>query len=257
MHIKLITYMRKTERFNSGLEKVYEILREIDSNLECIVFTDEQRDFDICSKIIINNIVYSGTKYARLLKLVNEEKEDCMYISIDNDMVVDEKEFRKYVKQCIDEDVDFSWARLMAQNNRGIVSHLVAVDKLLSHNLIRPILWKIGVGLSIPGQCFILKPKVFRDRLYELDTFLDDLALGAFINENFNELKVLISSKVIGYEFPNETFKGLCRQRKRWAKGFYQVLKASEGQNFFYKVCCICQSNFQSKDHRKFSHFFL
>lgn len=237
IHIKLITYMRKTEYFNSGLQNICDILYKIDQNLECVVFTDEPRDFFYNNRIVITNQVYPGTKYVRLLKLINEEKEDCLFISIDNDMLVNDIEFTKYVKQCIELNVDFSWARLMAQNCNGIISKLIAVDKLLSHNLIRPLLWKSGLGLSIPGQCFIIKPKVFKDKLYEIDTFLDDLALGAFVNENFETLNVYISNSIIGYEFPNNTFMGLCRQRKRWAKGFFQVLQSSKGKSFFGKVC--------------------
>lgn len=236
MHIILITYMRETEKFNKGMEQACSVLKEIDPALECIYFTDKPRKLEVHCNIKMRNIVYPGTKYVRLLKIL-EEEQNCLYVSIDNDVQIDIKLFEKYIAQCIDENIDCSWARLMAQDNKSLISKLVAVDKLLSHNLIRPFLWKMKIGLSIPGQCFVINSKAFKKKLYEFDTFLDDLALGAYISENYENLKVLISSSVIGYEFPNETFEGLCKQRKRWAKGYYQVLKEAKGKDFFGKVC--------------------
>lgn len=237
MHIKIVTYMRTYEYVNDGLRNAVDLLKTLDSDVECIIFTDCARNFDGQMDVLVNNMVYPGTKYVRLLNLINREQDNCLYLSIDNDMVLDSKNFINYVRDCVDRNVDFSWARLMAQDNSKVVSKLVSVDKLLSHNIIRPLLWKIGVGLSIPGQCFLIRPLAFKNQLYEIDTFLDDLALGAYINEHFKTLNIYISDEVIGYEFPNDTIKGLCRQRKRWAKGFYQILRASTGKKYFYKLC--------------------
>lgn len=237
MHIKLVTYMRASEYVNDGFRNALDLLKTLDSEVECIIFTDCVRSFDGQMDVLVKNIVYPGTKYVRLLKLINEEDKACLYISIDNDMVLEPKNFINYVKSCVEKNVDFSWARLMAQDNNHVISKFVSVDKLLSHNIIRPLLWKMGVGLSIPGQCFLIRPLAFQNQLYEMDTFLDDLALGAFVSEHFKALNVYISDEVIGYEFPNETVKGLYRQRKRWAKGFYQILRASTGKNYFYKLC--------------------
>lgn len=236
-HIKLIMYMRDNEFFNPNMVMAYEVIRSIDINMECIVFTDHSREFDHTEDFRIVNYVLAGTKYVRLLKMINEEQDDCIYVSIDNDVCVDRERFERYIIECINKDVDFSWARLMSQKEKGFVSKMVSVDKLLSHNVIRPLTWKLGVGLSIPGQCFVLAPKSFQRKLFEIDTFLDDLALGTYISENYNSLNVYVSNAVIGYEFPNTTFRGLCKQRKRWARGFYQVLKASVGKPYFYKVC--------------------
>lgn len=236
-HIKLITYMREKEFLNPGLQKVCDLLLGIDPELECLIFTEHPRNFQTDNKFSINNCILPGTKYVRLLKMINEEEEDCLYISIDNDIIVDEKQFVNYIKKCIELNVDFSWARLMAQQNKGVISKLVSVDKLLSHNIIRPLLWKSGFGVSIPGQCFVFRPQIFKRKLYEIDTFLDDLALGTYVSENSKELKVYISKEIIGYEFPNNTFMGLCRQRKRWAKGYFQVLQAAIGKPYFSKIC--------------------
>ncbi len=234
--IKLITYMRKNEYFNEGIEDVCNIINGITDSLECVVFTDSHREF-VEKKFKINNIISSGTKYSRLLKLINEEDEDCLYISVDNDMIFNQKVFKKYIADCLSRNVDFSWARLQSQKCNGVISKLVAIDKLLSHNIIRPVIWRLGLGLSIPGQCFVLNPKAFKNKLYKIDTFLDDLALGAFVNENYSALNVYTSKDIIGYEYPNSNFWKLCKQRKRWAKGFYQVLNASKGKEIFGKVC--------------------
>lgn len=236
MKIKLITYMRANENLNYGIKLALESLKKIDNNIECVIFTDEARTFETIDGIKIVNEVMFGTKYIRLLYLIDKEVEECIYISLDNDMIINTEVFAEYVKECCKKQSDFSWARIQAQENRHFISKLVSVDKLLSHDVIRPLLWKLKMGLSIPGQCFLLKPSAFIGKLYKMDTFLDDLALGAYINQHFDELNVYVSDKIIGYEYPNENFIGLCRQRKRWAKGYYQVLKASIGKDYFMKV---------------------
>lgn len=118
--IKLITYMRKNEYFNEGIEDVCNIINGITDSLECVVFTDSHREF-VEKKFKINNIILSGTKYSRLLKLINEEDEDCLYISVDNDMIFNQKVFKKYIADCLSRNVDFSWARLQSQKCNGVI----------------------------------------------------------------------------------------------------------------------------------------
>ncbi len=236
MHIKLITYMRSSEIVNDGLKIAIKCIKSIDPKADCIIFTNTPRDFGDISNVPANNIVIPGTKYIRLMHLIDRETEDCLYVSLDNDMTLSENAFTAFLQKAVSLHVDFAWGRIQAQANKHFISRMVAVDKLLSHNTIRPLLWHFGVGLSIPGQCFLIRPATFKRKLYQMDTFLDDLALGAYINEHFEELHVLISPQVIGYEYPNECCQGLCRQRKRWAKGFYQVLKASKGKKYYSKV---------------------
>ena len=39
-----------------------------------------------------------------------------------------------------------------------------------------------------------------------------------------------MSNKVIGFEMPKTSFKDLCIQRKRWAKGFYTIWKGIQNK---------------------------
>ena len=89
--------MRENEKFNSEIRMAYNILHEIDPKLECVIFTDEYRDFSKEGELRLCNYVLPGTKYVRLLKLIDEEDDECLYVSIDNDVTVDEYKFKKYI----------------------------------------------------------------------------------------------------------------------------------------------------------------
>lgn len=236
MLIKIVTYMRASENLNEGLLSIIHLLQSMGILKEIIIFTDADRTFETDNDILIKSINYPGTKYIRLRKAIDEEVDECLFISVDNDMIFDEKTITYYIQECLQKNVDISWARIQAQTKKSFISNLIVVDKLLSHEIIRPLLWKFHVGLTIPGQCFVINPLTFKHKLWKLDTFLDDLALGAYVSEHFQELNIFISSQIIGYEYPKETFMGLCRQRKRWAKGYYQVLKHAVGKPYYPKL---------------------
>jgi cellulose synthase/poly-beta-1,6-N-acetylglucosamine synthase-like glycosyltransferase len=164
-----------------------------------------------------------GTKYKRLINLM--EKDDSKYyLSIDNDITGNISELLDFVDTMISNDYEVGWGRIRAKRQSGFISNMVAVDKLLSHNIIRPLLWDFGVGISIPGQVFCIKGESFRGKLIELDTFLDDLALGLYVN--INQSKKYVIPTILGEEEPNSKFVGLWKQRLRWAIGYSTILKA-------------------------------
>lgn len=228
--------MRASENLNEGLLSIIHLLQSMGILKEIIIFTDTDRTFEIDNDILIKSINYPGTKYIRLIKAIDEEVDECLFISVDNDMIFDEKTITRYIQECLQKNVDISWARIQAQTKKSFISNLIVVDKFLSHEIIRPLLWKFHVGLTIPGQCFVINPLTFKNKLWKLDTFLDDLALGAYVSEHFRELNIFMSNQIIGYEYPKETFMELCRQRKRWAKGYYQVLKYAIGKPYYSKL---------------------
>ncbi len=235
MHIIVVSYMRKNEFLNNTLIDIINAIRKIDNNAECILFTDSERH-DITNDYNFEIINYPGTKYRRLMHLFTIKKGDYLCLSIDNDMNFDIDKLKNFINTSIVEKADIAWARITAQANKHFFSKLVSIDKLLSSNIIRPLLWKFKVGISIPGQCFLINPTKFRGNLYKIDTFLEDLALGIYVSENIKNIKIFMFKEVIGAEFPNEKFLGLCKQRKRWAKGYYDIVKYSKGESFYNKV---------------------
>ncbi|WP_276635472.1 glycosyltransferase [Phascolarctobacterium succinatutens] len=235
MNLKIITYMRSNEAFNDNIKKILTLSLKLNTKISCIIFTDNDRKFEF-DGIKIDSINFPGTKYIRLLYLFEREQEDCLYLSIDNDINVNDETILKFLEKGLSGKYDIGWGRIYAQSQSGFISNLVATDKHLSHDLIRPLSWKLNMGISIPGQCFFIRPKAFQDKLYQIDTFLDDLAIGAYISNNRKDYSILRSSFLLGYEKPNTNFWGLCRQRKRWAKGFYQIFSYPKRKEYQSKL---------------------
>jgi len=171
----------------------------------------------------IEQFVAGGTKFSKLQKVLKDDDSEFI-ISIDNDVIVKPQTFYKFIEECMSVKADISWARLSAKDSNTFVAKLVQVDKLLSHNYIRPLLWKIGCGISITGQCFLIRRRMFLYISFP-DTYLDDIALGLFINRNRKILHIITSKEVIANEKPNTSFSGLLLQRKRWANGYATLIK--------------------------------
>ena len=218
----LVTYTRSTEGFNNELDRITSAFCEQYGNKFKVVICCENY-FEIKDKKYdIEFMEMGGTKYRSLISLM--EKDDSKYyLSIDNDITGNIKELLDFVYIMINDDYEIGWGRIRAKRQKGFISNMVAVDKLLSHNIIRPLLWKLGVGISVPGQVFFIKGESFRGKLIELDTFLDDLALGLYVNINKNKKYVIPT--VLGEEQPNSKFAGLWKQRSRWAVGYSTILK--------------------------------
>lgn len=228
--MNLVTYLRSNECVNENIRLIINTLKDHYSNVKIIIFVDRDRK-DISEQVNIpfELINLPGTKYRRIKKIL-ETEEDSILISIDNDTTIIPETFLDFVSDFVEKNKDIGWARIKAVKQKSFISRMVSVDKLLSHTIIRPILWKLKIGISIPGQLFIIKSSAFRNKLFDVDTFLDDLALGLYVNLNFKNLNVLMSNKVIAMEMPKTSFHDLCNQRKRWAKGYYTICKGINGK---------------------------
>lgn len=234
--LRMVTYLRDNEEFSNNLIRAAQILSSITQKLTIVVFCDFGRTIGThgFNMEIIN---MTGTKYARLRRLMLEDSDYC-YVSIDNDIMV-EKCFEEFVLSAVTSNSEVAWARIAAQKEHGFIANLVVVDKLLSHNLLRPLLWKFHVGITIPGQCFVIKNM----NLPPTDTFLDDIAIGMFVRKSRS--KIYTSANIIARERPNVTFKSLFGQRKRWAKGFYSL----------FSDCKSGDEHFQLMAHAFVYHF--
>lgn len=218
----LVTYTRSGEGFTPELYKIADALYNLLGNDFKVVicceakFELEKRQYEM------QFMERSGTKYRRLIELMDSDDSD-YYLSIDNDITGNIPVLRQFVTNMISDEYEVGWGRIRANKQKDFISNMVAVDKLLSHNIIRPLLWKMKVGISIPGQIFCIRGETFRNKLMDLDTFLDDLALGLYVNSHHN--KKYIIADILGYEKPNSKFSGLWRQRSRWAIGYASILK--------------------------------
>ncbi len=221
--ICLVTYTRDEEYFTDELIEIGNMLSSNHKCFKCIVFVEKKLKFSDKIKFKIEQKYMEGTKYKKLIKLMEEDTSD-FFISIDNDIKGNIKKLKKFMLEIVNSDYDIGWGKIIAIPEKDLISKLVSIDKILSHYLIRPILWKMGIGISIPGQCFVIKRQIFKGKLLEIDTFLDDLALGLYLNINKRQISSYYSSEVLGYEKPNTTFNGLLRQRSRWAEGYRTII---------------------------------
>lgn len=220
----LVTYTRIGENFTAELDRIArEFYSVYESKFKVVVCCEKV--FEINDKQYdIEFLEMGGTKYRRLIELLERDNSK-YYLSVDNDITGNTNELIKFVEEMINDNYEVGWGRIKAKKQKGFISNMVGVDKLLSHNVIRPILWKIGVGISIPGQVFCIKGAAFKGKLIQLDTFLDDVALGLYVN--VNKSRKLMSSDILGQERPNTSFQGLWKQRSRWAIGYASILKVA------------------------------
>lgn len=221
LELCLITYMRENEKFTDELHKISNELYNIYGNKFRVIICCEKKVEIYNKKYDVECMFISGTKYKRLKKVISMNIAE-YYISIDNDIFIDCIELINFIKKLKEKNYDVGWGKIGVQKQKNFISNMVVIDKLISHNLKRPISWKLGIGISIPGQIFCIKGKIFKDKMIEEDTFLDDIAIGIFINEN--KLKKFVTNKILGNEIPNNTFLGLFKQRSRWGLGFSSLL---------------------------------
>jgi cellulose synthase/poly-beta-1,6-N-acetylglucosamine synthase-like glycosyltransferase len=111
---------------------------------------------------------------------------------------------------------------IQVQAGHGMLTNLLNFDKWLSHRILRPFLWNLGLGITLPGQ-FVVVPSLAINAIPDsLDTYLDDLCLGIVAREC--KFKVQRSSLVVGTEEGRSGWTGLLLQRIRWMKGFMSLL---------------------------------
>lgn len=234
-NIKVVTYLRDNENINQNILLTINALQEkFNSNLSIVIFiNDTRKNIDTHLLNIPYNIVkLSGTKYVRIKSLLNKEdtKENEFLLSIDNDTTVINDQFLNFIEKCINGDIDIAWGRLKTSSDNSFIEKMITIDKLLSHHIIRPFLWKFNCGISISGQLFFIKTKSFNNKLLQMDTFLDDLALGSYVSLHQKELKILIDNSIIATEEPKTSFSDLYIQRKRWAKGFFSIISRTKNK---------------------------
>lgn len=227
----LVTYTRKNEVYTTHLDELALELYHIYGNgFKVIIYCEEF--FDLPKKPYdIQLIKYHGTKYKKLLHLFSIDQSE-YFISIDNDITPNTHDIKSFLEIMIKENYSIGWGKINVSKYSNVWELMVLIDKVLSHNIIRPTLWKLNTGISIPGQFFCLKRSIFDSKLLNTDTYLDDLAIGLYVSKYID--KRYISDKILGSEAPNNTFMGLVLQRWRWGIG-YSTLLLSIWDNSSYR----------------------
>ena len=103
----------------------------------------------------------------------------------------------------------------------SLLSGVVSVDKWLSHRVLRHTLWKLGIGITIPGQFLIASTSIFHRLHPDVDSYLDDLYLGWIARTS--GVRILRIPVVVAQEDPRTGWGSLLSQRLRWMKGLARL----------------------------------
>lgn len=223
--LAIVTYLRGQERLTPELIDIGNQLHRRYPGLIMELYVESRGSLpalDADFPIRVTHV--QGTKYRKLLHAL-QDTGHCYLLSLDNDIAADIPGLLNLVAQTVDGDFDLGWGRILSRRVASFISRLVEVDKLLSHTVLRPVLWRLHLGVTIPGQCFLLKVASFQESLPGTDTFLDDLSIG--LHAAKHRLRYHYAQEVVAFELPSYSFSALWKQRSRWATGFRQSLSCA------------------------------
>lgn len=214
--ITIATFISKNEGENKEL---YELIKYLKRHIEIetIIFSELKIE-ETNLKVIVTPKM---TKYKRIQILLKEAKFNDI-LCIDNDVTPNKTNIYKFINECLNIDYSIAWGKIKAENIRGFIPKLIDIDKNLSHNYIRPTLWKLNIGISLPGQIFMINKKYLKNKLPDIDTVYDDLMIGATVREN--KYPICFVKDILGYERPKKNIKELINQRIRWSKGLAETI---------------------------------
>lgn len=207
-NITIATFISNKEKKNNDFIEVIKFL-EKSFELEALVFCDFYMK-DLPNNII--QIVTPGmTKYKRIEKLLSISKNDNI-LCIDNDITINKENLKKFINECISKEYAVAWGKIKAIPVKSFIAHLICIDKNLSHDYIRPMLWKLNIGISLPGQIFMINKQYYIDKLPKYDTVYDDLTIGIITKEN--SMPIYYTKEILGEELPKSTFINLLNKGK-------------------------------------------
>lgn len=217
----MVSYLRRKETISANLKSLISRL-ETENMIDKVYIFSDFLQSELLSGW--SNIVDSGeTKYRRIKKIL--PIAGTILLSVDNDTAVDIESSIRFVKKFIASDASIGWGRI-GVSNTGFIPDMISIDKRLSHSFIRPTLWNFNIGISIPGQFFILRTDDYIDSLPEADTSLDDLQIGLITH--CRGYSVFQDHNILARENAKTSLKSLLQQRKRWALGYAAVLHTAK-----------------------------
>ncbi len=230
--ITIATFISGEEEINYNFITLTEHIRNIVGyETQAIIYSDHTiKDLPNCIETVITP---QYTKYKRIKDLIKRAGNNKIFC-IDADVKINYEALTEFVNVCISSDYALAWGKIESIYDNTLVSALVCIDKLLSHYWIRPYLWSHHIGISLPGQVFMMDKSYFTNKLNVPDTVFDDLTLG--IVSQIYGFPVHYSDLVLGCETPKGTFGDLILQRRRWAKGYAESLYYYKNTEVFYLI---------------------
>lgn len=230
--ICIVTFISGKEQFEYKFVNLVEYIRnKFNNEVQAIIYADSA--IDGLPTYFEEVITPHYTKYKRIQDLLQRAKGNKIFC-IDSDISIHYKNFEQFLNTCIEGSYALAWGKIESVFQKNIVSGLVCIDKMVSHSWIRPFLWSHHIGVSLPGQVFMIDKSFFRDKLEISDTVFDDLTLG--IVSQIYKFPVYYSNLILGCENPKSTYKGLIEQRQRWAKGYAESLCFYKKSKVFHLV---------------------
>ncbi|MFO0957171.1 MAG: glycosyltransferase family 2 protein [Isosphaeraceae bacterium] len=165
-------------------------------------------------------VVPPGTKLSKIRRLAELVEAD-LFLICDPDFTVSRDGCRAVVRSAFEEALNskvvIAYGVVEGKDDGTLLSKVIAVDKWLSHHIIRPFLWTAGVGITLPGQFLIVSSSLLRSLDPTVDSYLDDLYLGWVARRR--RVRVLRVATVVGEEDSRSSWLSLLTQRVRWMKG--------------------------------------
>ena len=228
--ITIATFISNREKKNEDFIEVANFLKQ-NFNTEILLFCDSY--IKGLPNDIEQIITPSMSKFKRIEKLLQISKNNDI-LCIDNDITINKENLKKFINECMNKDYAIAWGKVKAVPIQSFVAHLICIDKNLSHDYIRPFLWKMNIGISLPGQIFMINKQYYTNKFPKYDTVYDDLTIGIITKSN--AMPVYHTKDVLGEEMPKSTFKNLIKQRKRWAKGYAESIYNNRKTNMLKYV---------------------
>ncbi len=164
--------------------------------------------------------VACGTKLSKIRRLADLVATN-LFCICDPDLTVVEDACRAVLQQAIadvragQEVVAFGLVE--GRDDGTLLSQVIAIDKWLSHRILRRFLWAACVGITLPGQFLIVSPGLLRSLEPGVDSYLDDLFLGLVARQR--SVCVHRVPVVVAKEDPRSGWLSLLTQRVRWMRG--------------------------------------
>lgn len=161
-----------------------------------------------------------GTKLSKIRRLADLITTD-MFCICDPDIAIEETACRIVLQQAMG-DVRagkevIAFGIVEGRDDGTLLARVVAVDKWLSHRVLRRFLWAAGIGITLPGQFLIVTPGLLRSLDPGVDSYLDDLYLGWIAWQR--GVCVHRVPVVVGKEDSRTSWLSLLTQRCRWMLG--------------------------------------
>jgi cellulose synthase/poly-beta-1,6-N-acetylglucosamine synthase-like glycosyltransferase len=191
-------------------------------NAEVVILSSFEREGSQNQVIL----VMEGTKLSKLRRFAETVNSDFVCIC-DPDLEVRGDATRAVVAQAIEasgggEEV-VAFGLIDSRNDGNLLANLIAIDKWLSHRILRPALWGCGMGITLPGQFLVLSASVLQRLDPAVDSYLDDLYLGWIAYST--GVRIERVPEVVGLEESRATWGSLLTQRLRWMRGFMSLVR--------------------------------